>query len=255
MLLEQARAAIPPLEGQRRSALFALAALIGKTPAEVPADAGACRVPPRLDHPLPVGDGAALLRRRPDIRQAERTVAANTAGIGVAAANLYPTVTLGGSVAGAAGQLGQLFTSSTTSYSAGPLISWTFPNTSVGLAQIAQARAQTSAAIAGFNATVLQALQETEQALATLASELDHNRALAAARTNADQALRLAQIQYQAGTASGLDQLTAEATKIAADQALAASDQTIAADQVAVFQALGGGWENAPAVTVPKVGN
>ena len=252
VLLEQARAAIPPLEGQRRSALFALAALIGKTPAEVPADAGACRAPPRLDRPLPIGDGAALLRRRPDIRQAERTVAANTAGIGIATASLYPTVTLGGSVASAAGQLGQLFTYPTTSYSLGPLISWTFPNVAVALAQVAQAKAQTSGAIAGFDATVLQALQETEQALATLASELDHNRALAAARTNADQALRLAQIQYQAGTASGLDQLTAEATKIAADQALAASDQAVAADQVAVFQALGGGWEDAPAVSAPR---
>jgi NodT family efflux transporter outer membrane factor (OMF) lipoprotein len=254
VLLEQARAAIAPLDGQRRSALFALAALIGKTPAEVPAEAGGCRVPPRLGRPLPVGDGAALLRRRPDIRQAERTVAANTAGIGVATANLYPTVTLGGSVASSAGQLGQMFAYPTTSYSVGPLITWTFPNITVSLAQIAQARAQTSAAIATFDGTILQALQETEQALATLATELDHNRALVAARTNADEALRLAQIQYQAGTASGLDQLTAEATKIAADQAVAASDQAIATDQVAVFQALGGGWEDAPVVAAPKVG-
>ena len=254
VLLEQARATIAPLEGQRRSALFALAALIGRTPAEVPADASSCRVPPRLIRPLPVGDGATLLRRRPDIRQAERTIAADTAGIGVATANLYPTVTLGGSVATAAGQLGQLFASSNTSYGVGPLISWTFPNISVSLAQVAQTRAQTSAAIATFDGTVLQALQETEQALATLATELYHNRALVAARTNADEALRLAQIQYQAGTASGLDQLTAEQTKIAADQAVAASDQSIAADQIAVFQALGGGWEDAPPVTAPKVG-
>ena len=254
VLLEQARATLAPLDGQRRSALFALAALIGKAPAEVPADAAACRIPPRLARPLPVGDGAALLRRRPDIRQAERTVAADTAGVGVAVANLYPTVTLGGSVSSAAGQLGQLFSYPTTSYGVGPLISWTFPNIAVSLAQIAQARAQTSAAIAAFDGTVLQALQETEQALATLASELDHNRALAAAATNADQALRLAQIQYQAGTASGLDQLTAEQAKIAADQAVAASDQSIAADQVAVFQALGGGWEDAPPITAPKIG-
>ena len=254
VLLEQARAAIAPLEGQRRSALFALAALIGKTPAEVPAAAAGCRVPPRLGHSLPVGDGAALLRRRPDVRQAERTIAANTAGIGVATANLYPTVTLGGSVASSAGQLGQMFANSNTSYGVGPLITWTFPNITVSLAQVAQARAQTSAAIASFDGTVLQALQETEQALATLATELDHNRALVAARANADEALRLAQIQYQAGTASGLDQLTAEAAKIAADEAVAASDQSIASDQIAVFQALGGGWEDAPSVSAPKAG-
>ncbi len=254
VLLEQARAAIAPLDGQRRSALFALAALVGKTPAEVPAEAAGCHVPPRLDRPLPVGDGAALLRRRPDIREAERTIAADTAGVGVATANLYPTVTLGGSVGSSAGQLGQMFAYSNTSYSLGPLITWTFPNITVTLAQIAQARAQASAAISAFDATVLQALQETEAALATLATELDHNRALVAARTNADDALRLAHIQYQAGAASGLDQLTAEAAKIAADQAVAASDQSVAADQIAVFQALGGGWEDAPPVTAPKVG-
>jgi NodT family efflux transporter outer membrane factor (OMF) lipoprotein len=252
VLLQQARAVIPTLEGQRRSSLFALAALIGRTPSEVPAEAAGCRKPPRLDRPLPVGDGAALLRRRPDIREAERTVAAETAGIGVATANLYPTVTLGGSAATGAGQLGQMFASSNTTYGVGPLISWTFPNIAVSLAQIAQARAQASAAIAGFDATVLQALQETEQALATLAGELDHNRALAAASASADEALRLANVQLQAGTASGLDLLTAESTAINADQALAASDQALAADQVAVFQALGGGWEDAPPVSAPR---
>jgi NodT family efflux transporter outer membrane factor (OMF) lipoprotein len=246
VLLEQARAALAPLDGQRRSALFALAALIGKTPAEAPPDAAGCRVSPRLGRPLPVGDGAALLRRRPDIREAERTVAADT--------DLYPTVTLGGSVATAAGQLGQMFAYPGTTYGVGPLISWTFPNITVSLARIDRARAQASAAIATFDGAVLQALQETEQALATLASELDHNRALVAARTNADEALRLAQIQYQAGTASGLDQLTAEQTSIAADQAVAASDQAIAADEIAVFQALGGGWEDAPPVAAAKVG-
>ena len=251
VLLEQARAAMAPLEGQRRSYVFALAALVGKTPAELPSSAVACRVAPRLDRPLPVGDGAALLRRRPDIRQAEHTLAAQTAGIGVATADLYPTVTLGGSAASSAGNIGQLFSYPNTAYSLGPLITWTFPNVLVARAHILEARAQTAGALASFNATVLLALQETEQALATLAAELDHHRALAAASRNADDALKLAQIQYDAGTASGLDRLTAEATAIAADQALAASDQAIAIDQVTVFQALGGGWESAPTVSVP----
>ncbi len=252
VLLEQARATIAPLAGQRRAALFALAALIGRTPAEVPAAAAACRTPPRMDRPLPVGDGAALLRRRPDIRQADRVLAAYTAGIGVATADLYPTVTLGGSVSSAAGAVQQLFAYHDTSYSLGPLITWSFPNVLYARAEVKAARAQASGALANFNNTVLTALQETEQSLATLAAELDHHRALAAAAANAEQALKLARIQYQAGTASGLDQLTAEATAIGADQALAASDQAIGADQVAVFQALGGGWEEAPPVTAPK---
>ncbi len=251
VLLEQARAAIAPLKGQRRSYVFALAALVGKTPADLPESAVACRVAPRLDRPLPVGDGAALLRRRPDIRQAERTLASQTAGIGVATADLYPTVTLGGSAASTAGNVGQMFSNPNTAYSLGPLITWTFPNVLVARAHILEARAQTAGALAGFNQTVLLALQETEQALATLAAELDHHRALAAASKNAGDALKLAQIQYDAGTASGLDRLTAEAAAIAADQALAASDQAVGVDQVAVFQALGGGWESTPAVSAP----
>ncbi len=252
-LLEQARSAIPPLQGQRRAALFTLAALIGATPAQVPAAASACQIPPILTRPLPVGDGAALLRRRPDVRSAERALASATASIGVAAADLYPTVSLGGSVSSFASRIGGLFDASAVSYGLGPLISWTFPNILVARARVKQTTAQASAALAAFDATVLTALQETEQALATYAAELDHHTALAAAQGHADQALRLVGIQTQAGVASSLDLLQAQATAVAADQAVALSDQAISADQVAVFQALGGGWEDAPPVTAPVI--
>jgi NodT family efflux transporter outer membrane factor (OMF) lipoprotein len=148
-LLEQTRATIPTLEGQRRAALFELAALLGKTPAEAPADAAACTNPPMVKTPLPVGDGAALLRRRPDIRQADRTLAAATAKIGVATASLYPSVSLGGSISGTALQPHQLFNYNAVAYSFGPLITWTFPNTLVALSQIRQAKATASSALGG----------------------------------------------------------------------------------------------------------
>ena len=253
-LVEQARAAIPTFDGQRRAALFELTALLGKTPAQAPSDAAACQIPPRLTRPLPVGDGAALLKRRPDVREAERVLASDTAKIGVAVANLYPSVTLGGAISAGAATPSQMFNYNSVSYSAGPLISWTFPNTLVALAQIRQARAVASGALASFDSTVVQALKETEQALTTYAAELDRHGSLAAARDRANEALRLAQIQYQAGTASYLDLLTAETTVVNAEQALAASDQLLSSDQVEVFQALGGGWEDAPAVTAPKAG-
>lgn len=253
-LLEQSRAAVSPLEGQRRAALFELAALLGKAPADAPAEAAACRAPPRLNWPLPVGDGAALLKRRPDIREADRQLASATAKIGVATAALYPSVTLGGSITAGSTRTSQIFNNASLSYSAGPLISWTFPNTLVALAQIRQARATASGALASFDSTVVQALKETEQALTGYAAELDRHTALAAARDHANQAYKLAHIQYQAGTASYLDLLTTETTLVNAEQALAASDQALSTDQVTVFQALGGGWENAPPVTAPKVG-
>jgi outer membrane protein TolC len=133
------------------------------------------------------------------------------------------------------------------------LLTWSFPNILVAKAHVRETTAQTSAAIASFDSTVLTALKETEQALTTYAGELDRNGSLVAAHGHATQAFGLAQTQYRAGAISFLDLLTAETTLIGADQDLAASDQTLAADQVAVFQALVGGWEQAPAVIPPPV--
>lgn len=252
-LLDQAKAAVPPLEGERRASLFALAALVGRTPAEVPPQVAACKTPPTLARPLPVGDGASLLRRRPDLREAERALAAATARVGVATADLYPTITLG-ALANPFGVLsGPGAGSNFLAYSLGPLISWSFPNILVARAHVKEAGAQASAALASFDGDVLTALKESEQALTTYAAELDHRRALAAARDQAFEAVRLAKVQSDAGTLSFLDQLQVQATAVAADQALAASEQAVSADQIAVFQALGGGWEDAPAVTAPTI--
>jgi NodT family efflux transporter outer membrane factor (OMF) lipoprotein len=253
VILAQARAAIPPLEGQRRAALFTLAALIGRTPAQVPPEAAACRLPPRIGQPLPVGDGAALLKRRPDVREAERNLAAATFRIGVAAADLYPTVSIGGAVSNAATTVGGLGNTGAASYSIGPLLNWSFPNILAARARVHEAGAQASGALASFDGVVLQALGDTEKALSAYGAELDHHTALADAKKNADEALRLADVQFRSGAASFLDLITAEQTAVAADQALAQSDQTISADQVAVFQALGGGWEGAPAVVAPRI--
>lgn len=120
--LEQLHANLPPFEAQQRTALYRLAALTGHTPAELPADLLQCQTPPRLTQAIPVGDGATLLRRRPDVRQAERQLAAATARIGVATADLYPKITLGlsGASAGPAGMMGD---KGTFSWSLGPLIS------------------------------------------------------------------------------------------------------------------------------------
>ena len=260
VLLDQAKATIPPLEGQRRAALFSLAELVGMTPAEIPPGIGTCQTPPVLAQPLPVGDGAALLRRRPDLREAERQLAAATYRIGVATADLYPTVTLAGSAGSTAKTISGLFNPANGTYGIGsnstvvtPLITWTFPNTLVAQAHIKEARAQASGALATFDSTVLNALKETETALSAYSTEMDHHVALAAARDRAAAAFALAKTQFEAGSFSYLDLLQAEATAVAADQALAASDQTISTDQVAVFQALGGGWEDAPKVTPPII--
>ncbi len=253
VILEQTRAQISPLEGARRANFFVLAALVGETPAHIPPAAAACQTPPKLAQPLPVGDGAALLRRRPDLREAERNLAAASARIGVATAQLYPTVSLGGGISSGALNPAGLGNINNATYSVGPLVSWTFPNVLTARDHIREAGAQAQAALASFDGTVLTALSDTEQALATYGAELDHHVALAAARKAANEALASAQTQFQDGSFSFLDLLTAQSTAVAANQALAASDQTLAADQIAVFQALGGGWEDAPPVKAPSL--
>jgi outer membrane protein TolC len=104
-LVAQVRAGIPPLEGQRKAALFELATLLGRAPSRAPMEAQACVRPPQLDALIPVGDGVELLRRRPDVRQAERRVAAATARVGVATADLYPRISLTGFFGGVSATL------------------------------------------------------------------------------------------------------------------------------------------------------
>lgn len=129
-------AAIPDILADQKTALFALAAVMGRIPSDYPRDLEACTTIPSLALPLPVGDGAALLRRRPDIRKAERLFAAATAGIGVAEADLYPQVSLGGSV-GSTTSITHALTLSSFGLSVGPLVSWSFPNRVLANARIA----------------------------------------------------------------------------------------------------------------------
>ena len=245
-ILDQARAAVPTLEGQQRSALYELAVLTGKPPAEISQAAAACMKPPVLSQLLPTGDGAALLKRRPDVRAAERTLAADTARIGVATADLYPTVSLGANVGAAGSSFNQLSQNNNISFGVGPLISWSFPNVLVARARIKQARAQDSADLAQFDSTVLTALKEVEQALTTYNSELKRNAALKSARDNSDRAATLAKVQLDNGAISFPDYLQTERLLVQAEADLAQSDQMVIEDELAVFKTLGGGWEQAP---------
>jgi NodT family efflux transporter outer membrane factor (OMF) lipoprotein len=239
------RSSIPPLEGQRRAALLQLTALLGRTPSRAPLEAQACVVPPQLSSPLPVGDGAALLKRRPDIREADRRVAAAVARIGIATADLYPRVSLTGFYGGAAADIEVVTKNAGLTWGVGPTISWSFPNQAGPRARIHQAKAGTAAALAKFDSSVLQALKETGQALSTYDSELDRREALAEARNQARKAFEIAHGQFLAGSLDNLDLLTTEQSLVAADAAVAASDAALVQDQIAIFKALGGGWQHA----------
>jgi len=246
-LVAQVQATLPPLRGERRAALFELTALLGRTPSAAPDAVQSCVVTPHLSSRVPIGDGTLLLRRRPDVREAERQLAAATAQIGVATADLFPRISLTGFYGGASDQIGQLGTNNGLAWGAGPGISWAFPNLGGPLAQIHRAKSAAAAALAHFDAVVLQALKETEQALSRYRAELDHHQELLVLRASSRRAVELARSQYAAGAVSDLDVLTSEQTLLAADAMVAASDSDLVEDQISLFKALGGGW----AVTSP----
>ena len=240
-LRDQRRAEIPLLQAERQAALFRLATLTGRAPRELPAEAAARKTTLQLTRPIPVGDGASLLARRPDVRAAERRLAAAAARIGVATADLYPRITLGGS-AGASGTGVNLF-SNPLSWLVGPLINWT-ANRSAARARVAGAQADAQSSLAAFDGTILQALEETETALSNYQQSLARRDALRAARDQAQAAAKITRARQREGDISSLELLDAERTAADSEAALAQADASIAAAQVDLFRALGGGWES-----------
>jgi multidrug efflux system outer membrane protein len=239
--LDLSRASLPTFQSRRRAALYRLATLTGKPPAEFPKAVEACVRPPTLTQAIPVGDGAALLKRRPDVRQAERTLAGATARIGVATAALYPNVTLGFG-AGSTGLLADIGQAPANRWGLSSLITWTLPGDGER-ARVRQAEAGADAALARFDGVVLTALRETETSLDAYAHDLRRQAALKAARDQAVLAEDQAQRLYRAGRSPYLAGLDAQRTLAGAEAALAASDSQVATDQVNLFLALGGGWE------------
>jgi len=246
-LVAQVGAEIPPLEGERRAEVLELTALLGRTPAQAPRGLEACVVPPHLASLVPVGDGRALISRRPDVRVAERRLAAATADIGVATAELYPSIHLLGFYGGAATEPDQLNTNIGRVWGVGPSISWSFPNQAGPRARVREAKAYQAAALAQFDSVVLTALKETEQALTAYGAALQYRQALGDAQRKIHRTFEIARQGYAAGSSSYLDLLTTEQSLVAIDAQVAASDAELIGVQIDLFKALGGGWETPPA--------
>jgi outer membrane protein TolC len=193
--------------------------------------------------PLPVGDGAGLLARRPDVRAAERRLAAATARVGVATADLYPNVTLGGSIGSTATSVAGLGRDSGLRFSIGPLISWSFPNITAARARLNQAKAVSEAALASFDGAWLNALRESETALTRYSAQRETVETLRRARDQNAEAARIARLRYQYGAESFQIVLDAERSLAASEASLADAQATLSDDAVSLFLALGGGWE------------
>lgn len=235
-------AALPGFAAQRQAALYMLATLMGKAPADYPKEVEGCAQLPHLARGLPVGDGAALIRRRPDVRAAERAIAGDTARIGVAMADLYPQVELFGGI-GRLNVVGGTIGQTAKAYSLGPMISWSFPQRHAVEARIDAAEAKVRGDVARFDGTVLQALREAETAMERYARDRDQAAALVQARDSAALAAGQAGRLFRFGRSDFLSLLSAQASQAQAEVAAADARVRLVGDQVALFEALGGGWQ------------
>lgn len=245
-LRDQRQAEVAPLQARREAALFRLATLTGHTPRDLPAAAMDATNVPRIEQPIPVGDGAALIARRPDVRAAERRLAADTARIGLVTADLYPRISLFGQAGTNSVGLSNTFSAASSSWLLGAgLINWHFPNIAATRARIAGANADAKASLAIFDGTVLTALQETETALSAYAHEMTRNQSLKEARNEARRAANISAARQREGTIDFLAVLDAQRTLADAQATLAASDAQLTFAQIDLFKALGGGWQQA----------
>jgi multidrug efflux system outer membrane protein len=237
---------IAPLQASIARSIHRLSVLTGRDPNALTSPLAPAKELPELPKIVAVSDPATLLRRRPDIRVAERQLAASTALVGVAIADYFPKVTFNGNFTYAAVAPSNLGTSPSRSYVIGPGITWAAFDLGRVQAQVAQAHARNDVAFATYEKTVLGALEETENALVTHARARDSLTHVEAAAEASATAARLARTRYEGGYVDFLEVLDAERTQLEAEDRLAQSRTETATSLIAVYKALGGGWEQAP---------
>jgi len=236
-------AQIPVLEASQEQAVFALSVLLGREPAallpRLTAPAALPPPPPQIPPNLP----ADLLRRRPDIRRAEAQVHAATARIGVATADLFPKVSLTGSLGLQSQQLLSLTNANSRFWAFGPTASWPIFDAGKIASNIKVQQAATQQSLLTYRQAVLTALQDVDNALSAGGHERQHQAALAEAVAASRRALRLATELYRNGETDFLNVLNAQGTLLASETAQVQSAQNLDQDLVALYKALGGGWD------------
>jgi multidrug efflux system outer membrane protein len=244
--LKTTLASIPLLESSTATTIYRLSVLTGRLPDALTTELQTAEPLGALPSLNAVGDPATLLRRRPDIRVAERSLAASTARIGVAIGDLFPKVTFTGSIGYNAATFRGIGKTGSDTYSVGPGISWAaFDLGRVG-ARIKIAHAQADADLATYEASVLGALEETEGALVTYGRGQSRRELLTQAATASERAADLARQRFQGGLTDFVNVLEAERDALSVQDSLAQSRTQTATSLVAVYKALGGGWVDEP---------
>lgn len=244
--LETTNGQIVPLEAEREAYLDALAVLTGQEPGALDAllaPVGAVPLPPAQ---VAVGDAAALLQRRPDIRAAERQLAQRTAQVGVADAARFPRLNILGLIGLGGTQLSDISPDKLLGVAA-PMLQWNFLDFGRNRARIDQAKGQRDEAEAQYRGAVLGALQDAEDSLSRFGHRRETVASLMRSKASADRAADLQQQRFRAGTATLIDTLDAERQRVAAEQNLSAGLAALTGDFVALQKALGLGWAPLPA--------
>jgi multidrug efflux system outer membrane protein len=235
---------VPALEAAVAAAAHRLAVLNGLQPGALRAELEQVTALPALPETVAVGTPADLLRRRPDVQTAERQLAAATARIGVATADLFPRFTFNGTFGTAATDLGDLFTRNSESYGFGPRVSWAFLDLGRVRQQIKATDSSAEARLALYEGTVLRALEEAETTLIGFARARTERERLAESAAASSNAARLARLRFEAGASDFLQVLDAERSQLEAEDRLAQSNTRTATSLIAVYKAVAGGWDN-----------
>jgi multidrug efflux system outer membrane protein len=234
---------LPTLQTQIKQNIYQLSILLDREPAALEAELEPVMPVPQGPSQIPAGLPSELLRRRPDVRAAERQLAAATANIGVATADLYPKLTLTGQLGLESLSLKTLADASSRFWSFGPTISWRIFDAGQILSNIRINDARAQEALISYRKAVLQSLQDVENTLVAYDREQVRRRALHQAVESSQRAVKLATQLNSTGLVDFLNVLTAQQTLYMSQSQLAISEQTVSTDLVAVYKALGGGWE------------
>ncbi|MDR3516212.1 MAG: efflux transporter outer membrane subunit [Azospirillaceae bacterium] len=250
--INQTLAAIAPLQAQTDQYLDEIATLLALEPGQLDVALTQPATVPLPPATVPVGDPAAMLRRRPDIREAERQLAASNAQIGQAVAQFFPTVSLVGTLGFASTQTNHLFDSDSFDYLGGPTLSWNIFNFGRTEARVREARAGNEAALAQYQNTVLSALQDAETALSRFGHQRENVARLAAAEASAARGAELTRQRQAAGTASLIDSLDTERQRTQTEQALVQAEALLTNDYISLQKALGLGWSPSDVPTMAQ---
>lgn len=240
--LAATEARIPSLRAAEKLAGYRLDVLTGARPGESGIDLSPQSLK-TLTSALAIGAPQDLLARRPDVQRAERELAAATAGIGIATADFYPHIEVGGFIGFLSGSSADLGSVASQAFSIGPSISWNGLNWKRVQSRLDQSKAQADAAFAQYQQTVLLALEDIEGSLTQFNTQRERSNHLLEQARQSRRAADLAGIRYREGATDFLVLLDAQRTALAAEDELAQAETAINTSAIAVYKALGGGWQ------------